>query len=437
MTDLRETHMQVCKFGGGVIQTAQDIQKMADLLQAYRGQPLVIVVSALAKTTQQLEAAFRQRSQRTLCQQTIAKICQWHRHVIADLFQTRRGPVQQVLTHMQAALQAMLGSGDSATGSDQLYSRTVAWGEITASRIIQAYLATQYPDCVWIDARQCIKTQHGSHQGRLDWEATTQRIRTHIAPRLKQNQWILTQGFISSDVQGHTTTLGKEGSDFTGAILAAILGAKSLTIWKDVPGIMSADPKLLAGTVMFERLSYSEMATMAACGAQVIHPKTVDPLAAHGIPLYVKPWQDRYGQGTVIDHGEPQVHCPVYMLLAEQRWIRLSLCEPASADAQYIDRVQVDLKAQEVPVHILSQASSSLSLCLPSQTEDIDTYIAQTYPRLTKQIVQPVTLLTIMRHTGQLPETLLKGYKILSEQPGKALYQAILQPLGERTAAPA
>lgn len=423
--------MQVCKFGGGVIQTAQDIQKMTDLLQAYRGQPLVIVVSALAKTTQQLETAFRQRSQWSLCQQTVTKICQWHRQVITDLFQTRCEQVQQILAHMQAELEAMLVASPSTARSDQLYSRTVAWGELIASHIIQGYLATQFSTCVWIDARQCITTQPSFCQGRLDWETTTQRIRTHMMPWLQQNQWILTQGFISSDAQGQTTTLGKEGSDFTGAILAAALGAKSLTIWKDVPGIMNADPKLLSDAVMFERLSYSEMATMASCGAQVIHPKTLSPLAAHDIPLYIKPWQDSHSQGTVIDHSEPQAHGPVYMRLDAQRWIRFSLSEPTPSDAQYITRVQADLQAQDIHVHILGQASDYLSLCLPRQTEDVDTYIAEAYPRLTSQIVQPVTLLTVMHYTGQLPEAFLKGYKILSEQPGKALYQVILQPLSE------
>jgi len=282
--------MKVFKFGGACIQHPEAVRKLKQFIRSEQLHPLVIVVSAMGKTTEGLEKVFQQRLDAQPYDVAIQRLYRFHQEMIDHLLLTLRQEAYQALALWKEKLVTTLSVPAIDASLDELYSKIVAGGELLASKLIYYYLQEQNVACAWLDARRCIKTNSRFCSAQIDWATTQHWVKKSVNPLLEQNQVVLTQGFIGSNEAGETTTLGKEGSDFTGAILAAVLGAQSLTIWKDVPGIMSADPKLFKQATKFDHISYEAMAEMAFYGAKVLHPKTIQPLAAHNIPLYVRPF---------------------------------------------------------------------------------------------------------------------------------------------------
>lgn len=405
------------------MQSPEAIQQLAAIVAEQQGQPLIIVVSALGKTTRTLEAIFEQKLAKHPYEATIEEIYLFHQCIIDRLLSTSAAKAWQALMQGKEQLCQVLRGTPSPDALDKLYSSLVVWGEIMASQIIHYYLQEQALPCVWLDARQYIKTNRGFRNAQVDWDSTQSLVRKGFMPLLAKKKWILTQGFIGSDEAGASTTLGKEGSDFTGAILAAALGAQSLTIWKDVPGIMSGDPKLLRDAVKLEQLSYQEMAKMAFYGAQVVHPQTIQPLARQDIPLYVKPLHDRHGKGTVVWNGRPQVACPVYSLLSGQCLVRLTLCDFTFLDEQLLSIIFTQLAKLGMQVNMLARTAYALSLCLHNDLIKLKALSEVLRPRFKVHCERPVSLLTGMHCPGKLPASLLQGQTILLEQQCQELYQ--------------
>jgi len=419
--------MKVFKFGGASIQTPETVRQLIAILAEQQAQRLVIVVSAMGKTTQALETAFRQSVTNQPYIATIEQTYLFHQFIVDGLLNTSARQVSQELLQWKDQLIKSLQITHLADELDELYSSLVAWGEVIASKIIYHYLQEQGITCAWLDARQYIKTNYGFRNARVDWASTQSLVKKDFGPLLAQKGWILTQGFIGSNGAGATTTLGKEGSDFTGAILAAVLGAQSLTIWKDVPGIMSADPKLFEDAVKFEQLSYQEMAKMAFYGAQVVHPQTIWPLAKQDIPLYVKPFDDRHAAGTIVFNGGAQVAQPIYILREDQCLIRLTLCDFTFLDEQQLSMVFEQLARLGIKVNVLERTAYSLSLCLHADFIKVSALSASLQSRFEIHCASPVSLLTVMYYTGELPRHVLQGKSILLEQQCQELYQVVFK----------
>ncbi|MCG8340559.1 MAG: aspartate kinase, partial [Cytophagales bacterium] len=277
--------MQVFKFGGASIQSAEAVRKAANIIQIHEGTPLVVVISAMGKTTCALEAILQKKMDNQPYKEEIQQRYFYHQNIARSLLVKLKQKVHHELIQWQEQLIKVLSPTLIPHLFDKLYDKFVAHGELIASKIIYYYLKEQEIPCEWVDARRYIRTNSKFRNAQVDWKTTHDLVRSAFPPLLQQKKVVITQGFIGRDENRQTTTLGKEGSDFTGAIVAAILEATSLTIWKDVPGIMNADPKEFDNTIRFDQVSYKEMAEMAFYGAKVVHPKTIQPLGSKDIPL--------------------------------------------------------------------------------------------------------------------------------------------------------
>lgn len=412
--------MKVFKFGGACLQHPESVRKLEQLIASEQSRPLIVVVSAMGKTTQGLEDIFQKKVAAQPYDVAIQHLYQFHQDIIDHLLLHLRQEAYCALARWQEQLVATLShvTADDAL-SDKLYSKVVAGGELIASQLINCYLQERNVICAWLDARKCIKTNGAFCNAQVDWAATQHWVKASMGPLLKKNQVVLTQGFIGSNDEGETTTLGKEGSDFTGAILAATLGAQSLTIWKDVPGIMSADPKLFKQVTKFEHISYRAMAEMAFYGAKVLHPQTIQPLAMHHIPLYIKPFHRSHETGTEVADGLARVGHPIYTLRKDQTLVQLSLEGLTFFDEEHLREVFHQLMHHNVHTNMLERSAYTLSICLDAGHRGFIALLAALNQKFRTHCHARVHLLTVIGKDERLPDTFLQGKTtLLSQQNG-------------------
>jgi|688.fasta_scaffold30213_3 aspartate kinase len=419
--------MKVFKFGGACIRHPKAVRKLEQLIEVEQTRPLVIVVSAMGKTTQGLEDVCQQKLATQPYNITLQRLYLFHQEMIDHLLVTLRQEAYQALALWKEQIDKTLSVLVADTSLDSFYSRIVAEGELLASKLIYYYLQEQSVACAWLDARKCIKTNSRFCNAEVDWAATQHWVKKEVGLLLEQNQVVLTQGFIGSNEAGETTTLGKEGSDFTGAILATVLAAQSLTIWKDVPGIMSADPKLFKKATKFDSISYDSMAEMAFYGAKVLHPKTIQPLADHNIPLYVKPFHRPHEAGTEVSNGIAQVAPPIYILQKNQGLVQLSWGLPMSFDEEYMKEVLHQLTQHDARVHMLAKSAHTLSICLDADSRRITTLLAALNREFKVHYHEHANLLTVIHQGEKMQETLLQHKTILLAQQGDRIYQVVFQ----------
>ncbi|MEJ0056482.1 MAG: aspartate kinase [Bacteroidota bacterium] len=273
--------MQVFKFGGASIRHAAGVKQVTSIIKGHQKEKILVVVSAMGKTTNALERVVENFRQEKDFKSELDGIRKYHGDIMHELFHE----TNDVWKKVAASFDHITRQLKPGIAHDQLYDQVVSMGEVISSIIISEYVLTQDLDAEWLDARKYIKTDTTFREGKIDWDQTESNILN--LKSVVNSTTLITQGFIGS-CDGLTVTLGREGSDYTAAIFASCLGASSVTIWKDVPGVMNADPKRLPDAVVFEELPFREAAEMTYYGASVIHPKTIKPLANKNIPLLVK-----------------------------------------------------------------------------------------------------------------------------------------------------
>jgi aspartate kinase len=419
--------MKVFKFGGACTRNPEAVRKLKQLIKSEQPHPLVVVVSAMGKTTKGLEKVFQQRLDAQPYDATLQHLYRFHQEMIDHLLHKLRQEAYQALALWKEKLVTTLSVPATDASLDKLYSRIVAGGELLASKLIYYYLQEQNVACTWLDARRCIKTNSRFCNAQVDWVATQHWVKKEVSPLLEQKQAVLIQGFIGSNEAEETTTLGKEGSDFTSAILAAVLGAQSLIIWKDVPGVMSADPKFFQQATKFDHISYEAMAEMAFYGAKVLHPKTVQPLAAHNIPLYVRPFHRPHEAGTKIAHGFAQLAHPVYILQKNQVLVHLSREHPTFFDEECLKEVFHQLTQHNTSVNMLAKSAHTLSICLNADSCRIRTLLTALNQKFQVRYHARASLLTVIHQDGNLQQPPPQQRTILLAQQGERIYQAVFQ----------
>src|SRR5690606_28244014 len=279
--------MQVFKFGGASVKDADGIINLGRIVSRQPNNNLLIVISAMGKTTNLLEElTFRFVKQTSDPHELLDQAKQYHLEIMQSLFPDRNHPVYDDVANRFVEIEWILEE-EPMDPLDYAYDQIVAVGELVSTTIVSHYLNATGIRNTWVDARGCILTDNTHREARVNWEATEARIQ-HELPHLLAEQLVITQGFIGSTSENFTTTLGREGSDYSAAIFAACLGAESVTIWKDVPGVLNADPKWFDKTELIPELSYLDAIELTYYGATVIHPKTIKPLQNKGITLHVK-----------------------------------------------------------------------------------------------------------------------------------------------------
>jgi aspartate kinase len=317
--------MKIFKFGGASVKDAAAVKNVAGILKGFTGQPLVVVLSAMGKTTNALEnlcdAFYHKKGNATEILEGIRK---FHFDILEELFPDKNHSAYTAIHNTFVELEWAIEE-EPTHSFDCEYDQIVSLGEILSTRIVSAYLSEAGLKNKWWDIRDFIKTDNSYREGKVDWALTEQLVKEELVPFFQsgQEQLVITQGFIGVTSENFTTTLGREGSDFTAAILAWCLDAESVTIWKDVPGVLNADPKWFDETKLIPELTYQDAIELTYYGATVIHPKTIKPLQNKKIPLYVRSFVEPKKEGTKIQEG--QVHLPIPCFIFKVNQVLLSI----------------------------------------------------------------------------------------------------------------
>lgn len=413
----------VYKFGGASVKDSDAVKNLAEILRNRLRKNMVIVISAMGKTTNGLESLLALKLDGEDISLDSTNLKAFHREICQELFADGHSVFAQ-LDNLFSQLNNLLEKELSRENYDEYYDRIVGFGELISSRIVAEYLCSQDLIVLWQDARAVIHTDSDFRFAKINWEKTRKSCQLCWKPIL-ENFPILTQGFIGSDPKGKPTTLGREGSDFTAAILATSLDAGSVTIWKDVPGVLNADPKLFPHTQKFEELGYREAAEMTYFGASVIHPKTIKPLANAGIPLFVKSFLDPEASGTKI-HGDAAPHqVPTIVLKKEQILVSFKVTDFTFIEEKHIHRVYEQLQRLKLRVNMLQLSAISISLVIDAQLFKLEQLLESLKSEFEIRYNDGLELLTILQPKQEEIPTFLEGYEVLLEQASRNTFQVV------------
>ncbi|EON77633.1 Aspartokinase [Lunatimonas lonarensis] len=363
----------IFKFGGASVRDAVSFQNVASILKTHWKNGLVVVVSASGDTTDYLEEIIEKAFSQQDFDREIAELEEYHIGICTGLFPSGHSVFSQV-NNLFVQLKRKLVSDHKGQGKGFLYDQTIVFGELLSTRILHEYLCQSGLFCLWQDARELIATDSSFKMAKVDWVATMQRCRKLLIPALEKCP-VITQGFMGSDWMGNTTTLGREGSDFTAAILAVSTGAKSVSIWKDVAGILNGDPDIFPDAIKFDYLDFEEAAEMTYFGAKVIHPKTIKPLAKQKIPLFVKSFANPDQPGTVIGSFEDHPKIPITVIKPDQVWISFRVRDLSKVGGFHYEEMFKTAKSFNWTVNMLQSTAVTLHLVI-----DQSELIPETFP---------------------------------------------------------
>ena len=404
--------MKVYKFGGASVKDAQAVRNVSQIIGHEKGK-LAVVVSAMGKTTNLLETLVRAYFERNNSKYDIFNQFKANHLEIADQLFAGKGTPDSV-SGLFAELEGKLKKSPSLD-YDFEYDQIICYGELVSTQIVSEYLNSIGTENQWIDIRNCLRTDDRYRDATVDWELTEELI-----PEIFnfENQRIyLTQGFIGATITNLTTTLGREGSDFTAAILGNVLNAKSVTIWKDVPGVLSCDPKKMDGAVEISALSYREAVEMTNSGAQVIHPKTMKPLHNKEIPLYVKSFVSPEIPGTVIHSIDHKIDLPpIFIFKENQVLITLTPIDFSLISIEDIDRVINFLLENRVKITLMQQSAIDLNLVLDAPEANWEEIFNELKEFYTVRYNTGLTLITIRHYTEEVLDWMVKEKDIYLEQ---------------------
>ncbi|MEQ3655200.1 MAG: aspartate kinase [Dokdonia sp.] len=414
--------MQVYKFGGASVKDAEGVKNIVNVLQTMQPSQKVVVISAMGKTTNALEgvidAYFNAKAQLA---ERISATHAYHVNIIDSLF-AQGHPIYQKVHGLFDELKGFLAWNKSPQ-YDFVYDQVVCYGELVSTAIVSAYLTEVHIQNHWIDARELIKTDTSYRDARVDWEQTAQAIKDKLDPK----KLTITQGFIGSDKNNFSTTLGREGSDYTGAILAYCLSANDLTIWKDVPGVLNGDPRVFENSKLLHQISYEEAIELAFYGASVIHPKTLQPLQRKEIPLFVKSFLNPKEAGTAVRKGQriiPEVPC--FIVKKNQVLISLSSLDFSFMMEDNIGEVFRLLGQYKMKVDLIQNSAISFSVCVDNKFDNLETLTKMLQRTFKVQVSQGVDLYTIRHCTTAVLRDFEKDKKVLVKQMAQHTVQLVV-----------
>jgi len=418
--------MQVFKFGGASVKDAPGIINLAQIVQKNQDQQLLIVVSAMGKTTNALEKLTRAYVDQNDEMHTIFdEIKQYHYDILHQLFEPNDAVFDEVAnTFVEIEWTIEDNPQDEF---DFIYDQIVSIGEMVSTRIVNAYLNKVGVKSHWLDVRGYIHTDNTYREGKVDWPKTTQSIQQDV-PALLQKGCVVTPGFLGGTSENFTTTLGREGSDYTASIFASCLKAESVTIWKDVPGVLNADPKLFADTVKYDELSYAEAIEMTYYGASVIHPKTIKPLQNAKIPLLVKPFLHADEPGTIITETDYiTFNTPVIIVKQNQVLLSISTKDYSFVSEDHLRDIFALFAQIHIKINIMQTSALSFTVCFDYDTERFQKLTASLKQNFSIKYNNNLQLITIRHYKTELVKQLTAGKNILLEQTSRNTVQVVVK----------
>jgi aspartate kinase len=414
--------MKVFKFGGASIKDSAAIRNVASIVKHNTHEPLLVVISALGKTTNALEQIILQHNRGNDYRFLLNSLHEQHQQIARELL---AGP-ETLLRQLHAIAGQIENYLYLETDPDKAYDQIVSLGEIMSSTIVSEYLSSSGLTCSWKDARQLVRTDSTFREGSVDWTETEARVKL-LMPELNSGTIIITQGFIGSDGHGSPTTLGREGSDFSAAIFASCLSAGSVTIWKDVPGVMNADPKQLPAAIVFDELPYKEAAEMTYYGASVIHPKTIKPLALKGIPLYVKSFAHPDLPGTKIHECKIDHLPPVIVFKDNQCLVSCKVTDYTFVNEQQLGSIFHALSDLGIKLNVMQNSAISFTFCIDFLERKMEALIEKLQQDFEVYYNTNLTLITIKNYDEESFETYRKQPGVLLEQSSRSTLQVLVR----------
>ena len=417
--------MKVFKFGGASVKNARGVKNVLSVLKTTEEKNIIVVVSAMGKMTNLLEDLVSNYfSNPSEIKITISKFYEFHLKIITNLFKNNSHPIFNKLLKLKNNLQLFINHNKSNDYSF-VYDQIVSFGELISTKIISEYLLENEFENKFLDVRSVIKTNTNYREAKVNWEETQKNI-INTVPK---TGICITQGFIASESSHNfTTTLGREGSDYTAAIFAYCLNAESVTIWKDVPGILNADPRHFKKTQLLNHISYREAIELAFYGATVIHPKTLQPLQRKEIPLYVKSFYHPQDNGTCVGKGvflDPKTAC--FILKKDQVLISLSSLDFSFMMEDTIGDVFKLLHEFQMKVNLIQNSAISFSVCIENKFSKLDALLKRLKETFRVSWNEGVTLYTIRHSTNSQIKEFLEGKEILLRQESRETIQFVLK----------
>jgi len=423
--------MKVFKFGGASVKDAPAIENLKNILQRYENEQLVVVISAMGKTTNFLEKlldAYCHEPEKV--EGLLTELRARHERVAEELM----GAGNPFLPHSERLFTLLAEQLQRPTSDnfDYDYDRIVSFGELLSTTLISTYLNHQGLDVQWLDARQLVRTDNTYREGHVDWTVTRKLVCNTINPYFQNRTsgMVLTQGFIAGTAENQTTTLGREGSDYSAAILANTLDAECVTVWKDVPGILNADPKRFPNAVKIDKLTYHETVELAYYGASVIHPKTLRPLHNKQIPLFVKSFFHPENEGSMITQTADTKDIPSYIVKDNQLLISVSPRDFSIIGVENLSKILDILSQYRVKINLIQNSALTFSVC----TDNVPMRLQPCIEALQKEFVvkfnEAIRLVTI-RHYDESSEKevlgMFAGEEVLIRQNNRHTIQLVLK----------
>ena len=424
--------MKVFKFGGASVKDAQAVRNVSHILSLYTQDKLIVVISAMGKTTNAMEAivdALWKRDEKKY-QELVEERYQFHLNIVGELFPEAHFAIYQELETVFDGLKNRYTKPLSDNYNFE-YDQIVSIGEVISTMIVEAFLKEEGHSTMWVDSRKYIRTNHTYREGEVDWGKTETIIKNQLLPEFKLKRIAVTQGFVGHTSEGFTTTLGREGSDFSAAIYAYCADAESVTIWKDVPGMLNADPKWFDNTVKLDKISFKEAIELAYYGATVIHPKTIKPLQNKGIELHVKSFIDPSAEGTTIQASGQFDHLvPSFIFKMDQVLMSFTPKDFSFIVEENLGDIFQSLAKQGVKINLMQNSALSFSIVFDRSKMDPMQLVEAFKGQYEVRYNEGLELVTIRHYDQATIDRVNVNKEILVEQRTRQTIRMVMKDLG-------
>ncbi len=420
--------IKVFKFGGASVKDADAVKNVASILSLYKEDKIAVVISAMGKTTNALERLLNAYYFNTDKKESeFDFILNYHLDIVRDLFPHSDHPVYDELNDIFAAIKHQL-SREPSDNFDYEYDQLVSLGEIIATKIVSYYLNSVGIENIWLDARQIIRTDNTYRDARVIWDKTSELVRQSM--NFNKNRIYLTQGFIGATAENISTTLGREGSDFSAAIVAWCLDAERVVIWKDVPGVLNADPKYFDNTVKIDNMSYQDAIELAYYGASVIHPKTIKPLQNKKIPLWVKSFVFPKEKGTLIHNEKEGLPVPSFIFKVNQVLITIAARDFSFIVEHNLRDIFRELVHHRIKINLMQNSALSFSICVDWDERKIPAFIKSIEEEFMVKYNTGLELVTIRHYDQPTIDRVTVNKDILLDEKTRHTVQIVMKDLG-------
>lgn len=424
--------MKVFKFGGASVKDPSAVRNVSSILSLFEGQKLTVIVSAMGKTTNKLEEIVKASYERDRMKYValVDDLYEFHMNILGELFQEKHFAVYNQIESVFEKLRERYNEPFPDNYSFE-YDQIVSLGELMSSHIVAAFLFEQGHSAIWADARKLIRTNHQYQEGEVDWMKTEELIQNRFLPNFETSDIQVTQGFIGHTNEGFTTTLGREGSDYTAGIFAYCSNAESVTIWKDVSGMLNADPKWFDNTIKLDSISFKEAIELSYYGASVIHPKTIKPLQNKKIPLYVKSFIDPNADGTVIQESTVNDHLvPSFIFKMDQILFSFTTKDFSFIVEEHLSDIFNRLARVNAKINLMQNSALDFSIVLDRNKINPSEIIGLFKDDYTIRYNEGLELVTIRHYDDATLKRVTENKEILLEQKTRQTARLILKDLG-------